>query len=326
LLAVTAGEAARANDARQIEASSGDAKPKPSNCLAYGAKFIHTGIDDICFTYSGDVLAVVGYESTSWDIMLSGRRLPTPTNPNGAVPALFYYPTDLTKKTKYPNAGLAASVSATFVKQSELGPIVAFATLRAVGALGSDLSGETTRAFTSFGDPIKDGVIQQSWVSVAGLKVGIQDSLFNFPTIGYANLYGYNSSSYLPAVSFEKAAPVFPGYVTTFGVSLEDNDKRKRADGVLAQYKDEFSPAALARFRIGQRAWTVQASVAAHTIRDAAAFNCCNVKQDATWGWAGSLGCIPGAKNAAPRGYRMKLRDTNSFSKRIKKPLRRRGF
>ena len=83
-----------------------------------------------------------------------------------------------------------------------------------------------------------EGLVDQAWVRLGGLEVGVQPSVFGFDRWGYSITPGYSSELNTPAISYTYRVDDIgsAGNSASASVAVEDPSRRDMADGVLAQY------------------------------------------------------------------------------------------
>lgn len=269
------------------------AKDENADCAnSYGSKFFKLGDTGFCGKAGYDVMGFAAKDFATEDIALVGQRLPSTVYPAG-IPILYYYNKDFSAQTFYPYPGVDAQVNFMAAKQTEAGPLVAFVNLRAAGQLQSTTYGGLAYVSNNaVNGSALEGLVDQAWVRLGGLEVGIQPSMFGFARWGYTVTPGYSSLVNTPAISYTYRVDDIgsAGNSASASVAVEDPSRRDMADGVLAQYAATRSPDFVAQARYGTPSFLLHVSGALHEIRDEAASNCCASPVNTTWGGAATVG------------------------------------
>ena len=182
--------------------------------------------------------------SPSHDIGLVGQRLPSSVYAAG-VPILYYYDKNFSKQTDDPYPGVDAQVNFVAMRQTDYGALIGYVNLRAAGQLQDNENGDLRYvANNAVNGSILQGLVDQAWVRLGGLEVGIQPSMFGFARWGYSISPGYSSLVNTPAVSYTYRVDNVAGSNNSVSASiaLEDRSRRDMDDGVLADYGRTYGP------------------------------------------------------------------------------------
>ncbi|MGD1036789.1 MAG: porin [Roseiarcus sp.] len=283
-----------APDSADKGASSGDKnKVKNADCSSYGPKFFRLGESVFCGKAGYDLMGFAAKDFASWDIGMVGQRLPSMTYPAG-VPLLYYYNKNFSSETDNPYPGVDAQVNFMAVGQTEAGPLVGYVNLRLAGQLEFDTNGGA-RAISNNAPngSALEGLVDQAWVRLGGLEIGVQPSMFGFARWGYSVVPGYSSLVDTPAISYTYRIDnlgAAGNEAASVSLALEDPTIRDMADGVLSQYAGVRAPDFVAQARFGTPSLLLHIGGALHEIRDEAARDCCGSPVESTWGAAGTVG------------------------------------
>ena len=177
--------------------------------------------------------------------------------------------------------------------RSAAGPFVAVVNLRLAGQLEFDASGGA-RAISNNAPngSALEGFVDQAWVRLGGLEIGVQPSMFGFARWGYSVVPGYSSLVNTPAISYTYRVDDLgaAGHSASVSVALEDPTLRDMADGVLARYASPGAPDFVAQARFGTPSFLFHIGGALHQMRDAAAGECCASADETMWGEAATVG------------------------------------
>ena len=250
-LSPVAGLAAEA-PAAQAPAAPAD-PAKPSDCAGYGAGFFKLGDTGFCARAGYDVMGFAAKDFAAHDIGLVAQRLPSSAYLAG-VPILYYYDKNFSKQTEAVQVGADAQVNFVAMRQTDFGPLIAYVNLRAAGEFENNEVGDFGYVSNNaINGSIAQGLVDQAWVRIEELEVGIQPSMFGFARWGYSISPGYSSLVNTPAVSYTYRVDNIGGSNNSASASfaLEDGSRRDMADGVLAAYGRTYRPDFVAQARFG---------------------------------------------------------------------------
>jgi hypothetical protein len=209
------------------------------------------------------------------------------------VPILYYYDKSFASQTNIPYPGVDAQVNFVAMRQTDYGALIAYVNLRAAGQLQDNAYGDLAYvANNSVNGSALQGLIDQAWVRLGGLEVGVQPSMFGFARWGYSISPGYSSLVNTPAVSYTYRDDNIDGSnkSVSASIALEDPSRREMADGVLANYGATYWPDVVAQARFGTPNVLLHVGAALHEIHDVAAADCCLSPEHTLWGAALTAG------------------------------------
>jgi len=281
------------------EASADPAAPAAPQCVLNGVSvgFFAIGETGFCGTVHGQVMEFLGKDFATSDVGFVTQRLPSLRSAPGgltletAAPILFYYNKDVSYQTFGLYPGTDSMVNFLTFRETDLGTLSTFVNARLVGRLERDSYGQYF-SFSQIDGSAWMGAADQAWVQLAGLRVGIQPSLFGFSRVGYAVTPGYSSILTTPAISYTQRFDHIMGspYSASLSISAEDPSRREYADGMLARYASPRAPDIVGQTRVGMPGILIHFSGVLHQIRDESADLCCNAPIVSTHGWAASVG------------------------------------
>jgi hypothetical protein len=269
---------------------------KSSECSAYGSKFFKLGDSGFCGRAGYDIMGFAAKDFAQTDIALVGQRLPSSAFAAG-VPILYYYNKDFSSQTRDPYPGIDAQTSFVAMRQTDYGGLIGYVNLRVAGQLqdgGDGSGGMSWVANNAVNGSMLQGLVDQAWVRLGGLEVGIQPSMFGFARWGYSISPGYSSLVNTPAISLTYRDDNIAGSSNSVSASiaLEDPSRREMADGVLANYAggSAYRPDVVAQARFGSPSILLHIGGALHEIQDAAAWDCCDSSEHKALGGAATAG------------------------------------
>lgn len=268
------------------------AQGKASECAPYGSSFFKLGDTGFCGRAGYDVMAFGAKDFATSDIGLIGQRLPSISFAAG-VPILYYYNKSFAAQTSDPYPGIDAQVNFVAMRQTDYGALIGYINLRATGQLQNNGYGDIAYVSNnSVNGSALQRLVDQAWVRLGGLEVGIQPSMFGFARWGYSISPGYSSLVNTPAVSYTYRADNIGGSndSASASIALEDPSRRDMADGVLADYRPTDWPDIVAQARFGTPNVLLHIGGALHEIRDQAAWDCCFSPERTLWGAAATAG------------------------------------
>jgi hypothetical protein len=277
--------------AKKPAATQKESKPT-SECSGYGTGFFKLGDSGFCGRAGYDVMGFAAKDFASHDIGLVGQRLPSSVYAAG-VPILYYYDKNFSKQTRDPYPGVDAQVNFVAMRQTDYGLLIGYVNLRAAGQLQDDESGDMRYvANNAVNGSVLQGLVDQAWVRLDGLEVGVQPSMFGFARWGYSISPGYSSLVNTPAVSYTYRVDNVAGSNNSVSASiaLEDPSRRDMGDGVLADYGETYRPDVVAQARFGTPNLLLHVGGALHEIHDVAAWDCCYSPDHTLWGAAATAG------------------------------------
>jgi hypothetical protein len=265
---------------------------RPSDCAGYGAGFFKLGDTGFCGRAGYDVMGFAAKDFATHDIGLVGQRLPSSAYLAG-VPILYYYNKNYAKQTDALQLGVDAQVNFVAMRQTDFGALIGYVNLRAAGQFQNNESGDYGYVSNNAvnGSNLQ-GLVDQAWVRLGGLEVGIQPSMFGFARWGYSISPGYSSLVNTPAVSYTYRVDNVAGSNNSVSasVALEDGSRRDMDDGVLAKYGETYRPDVVAQARFGTPNLLLHVGGALHEIHDVAAWDCCASPDRTLWGAAATVG------------------------------------
>ena len=267
------------------------AKPA-SDCVGYGGGFFKLGDSGFCGRAGYDVMGFAAKDFASHDIGMVGQRLPS-TSYLAGVPILYYYDRNFSKRTNVPYPGVDAQVNFVAMRQTDFGELIGYVNLRAAGQLQKKDNGDFGYVSNNaVNGSVLQGLVDQAWIRLGGLQVGIQPSMFGFARWGYSISPGYSSLVNTPAVSYTYRVDNVGGSSNSVSASfaLEDPSRRDMYDGVLADYGKAYRPDVVAQARFGTPNLLLHIGGALHEIHDVAAWNCCYSPDRTLWGAAATAG------------------------------------
>ena len=263
-----------------------------SECAGYGAGFFKLGDTGFCGRVGYDVMGFAAKDFASHDIGLVGQRLPSSVYAAG-VPILYYYNKSFEAQTRDPYVGVDAQVNFVAMRQTDYGELIGYVNLRAAGQMENTGDGDLTYVSNNaVNGSVLQGLVDQAWVRLGGLEVGVQPSMFGFARWGYSISPGYSSLVNTPAVSYTYRIDNVGGSNNSVSASiaLEDGSRRDMDDGVLANYGATYRPDVVAQVRFGSPNMLLHVGGALHEIHDVAAWNCCYSPDHTLWGAAATAG------------------------------------
>ncbi len=270
--------------AKKPAATQNESKPA-SECSGYGTGFFKLGDSGFCGRAGYDVMGFAAKDFAVHDIGLVGQRLPSSAYAAG-VPILYYYDKNFSSETRNPYPGVDAQVNFVAMRQTDYGALTAYVNVRAAGQLQDNESGDMRYvANNAVNGSVLQGLVDQAWVRLDGLEVGVQPSMFGFARWGYSISPGYSSLLNTPAVSYTYRVDNVAGSNNSVSasVALEDPTRRDMADGVLADYGAAYWPDVVAQARFGSPSVLLHIGGALHQIHDEAAWDCCYSPDHALW-------------------------------------------
>lgn len=235
--------------ALSAQAIAGEEVPPPpadAACAPYGPDFVTVG-SGFCARTWGSLIGYAYKEFTDKDITLVGQRIPAPT-PNGAgVPIAYYFLDDVRDKTQNPGFGVIASANLFIKRNIDLGSFTAFVRLTLDASSSYDDDGHVNIGLRAAEDSYYYGALDEAWVQIDGLKIGVQPSLFGFNRLPSVVTPGYTSIVTTPAISYTYGFSAN----ASLSISVEDGGRRLFGDGVLARPSRSDIPdvVTLLRFR-----------------------------------------------------------------------------
>jgi hypothetical protein len=130
------------------------------------------------------------------------------------------------------------------------------------------------------------GALDETWVRLDGLKIGVQPSLFDFNRLPSVVTPGYASYVTTPAISYTQGI----GYNASFSVSAEDSGRRIFGDGVLARPTQSELPDIVTLFRFRTPSTLFHLSGAVHQSEDHVLHDFAGGDKEGVTGWAWSAG------------------------------------
>jgi hypothetical protein len=274
-------------------ASASAAAPDPNAaCGVYGSKFFKLGDSGFCGKAGYDVMVFGAKDFAQSDIGLVSQRLPSFGYAAG-TPMLYYTDKSFAQQTYYPRLGVDAQANFMAVRQTDFGALVGFVNIRAAGELEApQYGGLAYEPSNAVNGSILQGLVDQAWVRLGGLEVGVQPSMFGFARWGYSIMPGYSSLVNTPAVSYTYRVDNVAGSNSSVSASfaLEDPSRREMADGLLASYAPTRAPDIVAQARFGSPTVLLHVGGALHQINDEAAADCCGSPENSMWGAAATVG------------------------------------
>lgn len=297
-------DAAATSDAAKADAKAAEAKaliseggksylgsakdaPKPGGaCAAYGPGFIAIGSADLCLRSGATVIGYASKEFTGKDIELVGQRIPTPFTSAAGAPIAYYYLKDVKGDTDNIDGGVIATAFATIRRETEVGTFGSMLRVSLDGRAAYDDDGNILVGMDQFQNTYYMGVVDEAWVQLNGLKIGIQPSMFGFNRLPSVVTPGYTSIVTTAALSLTYAFN--PN--ASFSVAFEDSGRRVYGDGVLARPKGSERPDLVALLRYRTPSTLFHLSGALHESTDMVMADFADGKPRDVTGWAWSAG------------------------------------
>jgi hypothetical protein len=216
-------------------------------CSSYGPGYVVVGVADLCATTGASAIAYAYKEFTDTDIALVGQRIPTPFSNGAGVPIAFYFIEDVKDDTRNPAFGLVASAHLLVRRDTDHGTFRSFVRVSLDGRTAYDEDGNMLVGMKQIDESYYLGALDEAWVQINGLKVGLQPSLFGFNRLPSTVTPGYTSIVTTAAISYTHAF----NKNASISFSAEDGGRRLFGDGVLARPVRSDTPdfLALMRFR-----------------------------------------------------------------------------
>lgn len=279
----SAGGAARADQAAPAEIVRAN---DDRRCHAYGPGYIAVGGSGLCASMGGSVLLSAAMEFTHRDLFLTGQRIPTMYTPGPGVPIVYYDIEDVRKQTRYPSAGVVASAYLMLRGESDLGMVRGFLQITGDAQTRYERDGDLILELRKTDDSYYLGAIEEAWVQLNGLKVGVQQPLFGFNRLPSVVTPGYTSIITTMAASYTQRLE----RNASFSLALEDSGRRTYGDGILARPTRSGVPDIVAMARIATPSTLYHVSGALHHVEDEVAKAFTGERDRSVWGWAWSAG------------------------------------
>lgn len=256
-------------------------------CKKRGPQFYYLEAFDACMKYDVSSFAYGGMDFAQNDIEMQGDRIFLPLVGN-QLPLLTYAKKDVSEDTQYPKLGGGVTGDVTVVRDTKGGPLVGFfsAGIYTDGDLSSQADVfDDMNVYTEGEINFYPGIIQQAWLRYKGVQAGVQQSKFDFISAGYSGFPGYSSRVRTLAANITKSFGDM-----SLSLAVEDSSIRNMADGVIANYDEEFMVDPVLQFRGRHKNILFHASAAAHRIT----FNgeSFGMDNEESWGAAGQLGAM----------------------------------
>ncbi len=271
LAAIATSGGAKADDLAAAPTAASRAHDNAAQlCASYGPGFILVG-SDFCARTWGSVTAYGYKEFTDTDITMVGQRIPTPFSNGAGVPIAYYFLDNVSKITRDPGFGVVASADLLVKRETDYGSFTSFLRVVLDGSSSYDEYGHVQVGLRETDQSYYIGALDEAWVRLDGLKIGVQPSLFDF--------------NRLPSV----VTPGYTSYVTT-PVSAEDSGRRIFGDGVLARPTRSELPDIVTLFRFRTPSTLFHLSGAVHQSEDDVLHDFAGGDKEGVTGWAWSAG------------------------------------
>jgi hypothetical protein len=239
-----------------------------------------------CVTAGGSLLGYASKELTDTDIALVGQRIPTPFNAGAGVPIAIYYLDNISAQTLNPGLGGTAEAHMLMRRETEDLSFRAFVRVNADTRARYDEYGDVHVGLRLVDQSYYLGALDEAWVQVNGLKLGIQQSLFGFNRLPSVITPGYTSIVTTPAISYTYGIDTN----ASISFSAEDSARRRFGDGVLARPADSHRPDGVALLRFRTPSTLYHLSGAIHQSEDEIMKELAGGSDRTVIGWATSAG------------------------------------
>ena len=187
----------------------------------------------ICASTGAFTMGFVSKDFAQKDIGVIGTRFFTPfvVGGGGGAPLAFYHLQDVARQTESLGYGGLVSTHILLKRQSEEMAFSAFLRLTVDGRSNYDESGNFSFDVDALDTDYYGDIVEEAWVQVNGIKIGVQQSAFGFNRTPSVLTPGYTS-----VVTTKAASITFrPGLNTSLTIAAEDPERRIRSDGVLSR-------------------------------------------------------------------------------------------
>jgi hypothetical protein len=258
-----------------------------NHCRAFGPDYTAVGSTGVCARAGGGILVYSGKEFTDRDIVMHGQRIPTLFNTGAGAPIVYYQRDDVSQQTKNPSAGVFAYAQLMLQARSEdAGLLRGFIRIAADARTHYTYDGDMIFDLRKIENSYYYGALDEGWVQWNGLKVGVQPSMFGFnrlPSVvtpGYTSIVTTLAASYTAGLSRN----------ASLSIAIEDPNRRRMADGVLARPDRGGVPDIVAMARIATPSTLFHISGAIRHVDDHVTKDFIGGDERSAWGWAWSAG------------------------------------
>jgi hypothetical protein len=256
-------------------------------CRSFGPGYRAVGTTGVCAFLGGSILVHAAKEFTNDDIVMIGQRIPTLFNDGAGVPIVFYHADDVSKQTRYPAVGAIASAHMMLRGESDLGLLRGFIRVTADTRTHYDYQdGDVSFDLRKFDNSYYLGALEEAWVQLNGLKLGIQPSLFGFNRLPSVVTPGYTSIVTTMAASYTHR--ITPNM--SVSIAAEDPHRRNLGDGILARPTRPDTPDIVGMFRVATPSTLFHFSGAIHHADDRVMKDFTDGDEKSVRGWAWSFG------------------------------------
>jgi hypothetical protein len=284
--AIATSAASMADDQAIAPAAASRAQDNAAQlCASYGPGFILVGTD-FCAKTWGSVTAYGYKEFTDTDITMVGQRIPTPFSTGAGVPIAYYFIDNVSGRTRDPGFGVIGSADLLVRRETDYGSFTSFIRVVLDGGSTYDDDGNLHVGLKETNQPYYIGALDEAWVQLDGLKLGVQPSLFGFNRLPSTVTPGYTSIVTTPAASYTQGI----GSNASLSVSVEDSGRRLFGDGVLARPSRSELPDLVTLFRFRTPSTLFHLSGAVHQSEDLVLQDFAGGDKQNVTGWAWSAG------------------------------------
>jgi hypothetical protein len=204
----------------------------------------------------------VDFSTADQDVVIDTYR-----SPNDDIPILTHGVVDVSGDTQHPELNLQGLLEYNLSGMTDAGPLAAKVSLLAT--LNYTRENDETITEWNFREGSKfqlyPGLLQEAWVRLGSVTVGIQPSRFDFVTTGYNVGESYSTRRTTAGVTYSMRL----GEVTSLAFAVEDGERRRVQDGVFNRYVDSgFSPDFVLQLRSMPQKTLFHGAIARHQIED----------------------------------------------------------
>lgn len=262
-------------------------KHHEERCRTYGPAYSAVGESGLCAYVGGGIILQAAKEFTNRDIYLIGQRIPTLFANGAGVPIVYYHADDIGKQTKNPALGAIASAHLMVRGDTDAGMFRGF--VRITGDAHTHYDAENGGAsveLRKIDESYYLGALEEAWLQWNGIKVGIQPSMFGFNRLPSVVTPGY--TSIINTLGASLTHSVSPNM--SVSVAMEDPNRRRVGDGILARPERPDKPDFVAMTRLATRTTLFHLSAALHHADDHVLSDFMGGPDRSVNGWALSAG------------------------------------
>lgn len=262
-------------------------KHHEERCRSFGPSYSPVGETGLCAYVGGGIVLQTAKEFTDRDIYLIGQRIPTLFAYGAGVPIVYYHADDVSKQTKNPALGAIASAHLMVRGDTDAGTFRGFVRVTGDAHTHYDRdNGDFTVDLRKVEDSYYLGALEEAWLQWNGVKLGIQPSMFGFNRLPSVVTPGYTSIINTLAASLTHS--ITPNM--SVSLALEDPNRRRVGDGILARPTRSDKPDFVAMARLGTRTTLFHVSGAIHQVEDHVLADFIGEPERSVNGWAVSAG------------------------------------